>query len=422
MHVLMLNYSDWGGGAAIAARRLQRGLRARGVDAHLLVRRRTRKDDAEFSSAPRMTGFVHRARFVLDKMPLLLYRRHDGTPFSSQWLPDRMAHEAMLRGPDLIHVHWIGHGYMHPSTLTRLKRPVVWTLHDVWPFTGGCHVNLGCSRFQARCGACPRLGSNRQEDLSHAAWRRKWKAWHSEHMTLVAPSTWMANCAGESTIFRESRIEVIRNGLDVNQFKPADRQAARAGLDLPSEKKLVLFAVASGMHLLHKGSDLLEAALGCLQSAGSIAQDVELVIAGPVSSEQSVRSPFRTISVGSLSGDASMAMLYSAVDVTVVPSRQENLPQVAMESLACGTPVVAFHTTGLPEVVDHQQNGYLAEPFDPAALAYGIQWVLQDADRYWLLCAAARSKAVRSYDVEVQARHYHRLYDELLSAPSANTA
>jgi glycosyltransferase involved in cell wall biosynthesis len=117
-----------------------------------------------------------------------------------------------------------------------------------------------------------------------------------------------------------------------------------------------------------------------------------------------------------------MAMLYSAVDVTVVPSRQENLSQVAMESLACGTPVVAFHTTGLPEVVNHRQNGYLAEPFDPAALAYGIQWVLEDADRYRLLSLAARSKAVQSYDVEVQAEHYHRLYDELLATPTTNAA
>lgn len=415
MDVLMLSHSDTEGGAAIAARRLQQGLRARGVDARMLVRRRIRPDEAGLTITPRMSRVVGKARFVLDKVPLLGYPHHNETPFSAQWLPDALLHRIARLQPDVIHVHWIGHGYMHPATLGRLKPPIVWTLHDVWPFTGGCHVNLGCTRYQEKCGACPCLGSSRDRDLSRTGWQRKQFAWSKRDLTLVAPSTWMADCARNSALFRDKRIEVIPNGLDTHCFRPADQRQVRARLGLPLDTKLVLFAVASGRRVLHKGFDLLEAALAHLGTIRASQGLLELVLAGSSAPMGSIRSGFRTRFFGPVPDEETMAALYAAVDVTVVPSRQESLSQVAVESLACGTPVVAFDTTGVPDVVDHQQNGYLAKPFDPEALAYGVQWVLEEADRHRRLCEAARSKALRTFDLNLQARQYHTLFQGLLA-------
>jgi len=419
MDVLMLSQSDAGGGAAIAARRLHHGLRSLGVHARMLVRRRTHPDEAILAITPWAGTFTDQAWFVLDKVPLLRYPDYDGTPFSSQWLPDRLYHRIDSLQPDLVHVHWVGHGFLHPATLARLKPPIVWTLHDVWPFTGGCHANMGCTRYQERCGACPRLESTRDQDLSRTGWRRKQRAWSKRDLTLVAPSTWMADCARNSALFKDKRIELIPNGLDTRCFRPADQQQARSRLDLPLDKKLVLFAVASGRRVPHKGFDLLEAALAHLGTYRECRGQSELVLAGPSSSTGSIRSDFRTHSLGPLADEEKMAALYAAVDVTVVPSRQENLPQVAVESLACGTPVVAFDTTGVPDVVDHRQNGYLATPFDPESLAHGVHWVLEDGDRHGCLCEAARSKALRTFDLDRVARQYHALFRRVLAGQKA---
>jgi len=413
MHVLMLSHSDTGGGAAIAARRLQQGLRIHGVDVRMLVRRRSRSDETVLETSRLASRFLDKTRFAIDKLPLLAYPDRDSTPFSPQWLPDGLERRIARLRPDVVHLHWIGHGYMHPETLSRLKRPIVWTLHDVWPFTGGCHVNLGCTRYEERCGACPRLGSTRDQDLSRAGWQRKHDAWKDVHLTVVAPSTWMADSARRSSLFRDKRVEVIHNGLDTQTFRPVDKMRARSILELPRDKSLVLFATASGRRVPHKGLDLLESALDVLHADSLWQERIGLVLAGPSKTAGTVRSGFSTHPVGSIQDEEKMAALYAAVDVTVVLSRQESLSQVAVESMACGTPVVAFDATGLPDVVDHRENGYLARPFDPEDLAHGIAWVIEDADRYRILCEAARSKAVLAFDLGQQAGRYNALFREM---------
>jgi glycosyltransferase involved in cell wall biosynthesis len=240
-------------------------------------------------------------------------------------------------------------------------------------------------------------------------------------LTLVAPSAWMADRARESALFRDERIEVIANGVDMRLFRPADRRRARAGLGLAEDKKLASFAVAAGSRVPHKGLDLLESALSHLNDCGPYRERLELVMAGPLATTRSISTRVAARSLGALP-DEKMAALHAAVDVTVVPSRQETLPQVAVESLACGTPVVAFDTTGISDVVDHERNGYLARPFDTEDLAYGIRWVLEDSERHRRLCDEARSKALRSFDLAVQSARYHALFRELLSRRRASAA
>ena len=412
----MLSQSDAGGGAAVAARRLQQGLQDLGVDAEMLVRRKSLEDESVMTTARWAGTFVDRVRFALDKVPLLGYPGRDGTPFSPQWLPDGLNRRIEHFRPNILNIHWIGHGYLHPATLTRLGVAIVWTLHDVWPFSGGCHVNLGCTGYEGRCGACPRLGSTKDEDLSRMGWRRKHNAWSGCDMTLIAPSSWIAECARKSTLFRNRRIEVISNGLDTQKFRPADRQASRRVLGLPPDAKLILFATASAHPVPHKGFDLLERALDRLGASPGPGGDIELVLAGPQAWSGSTQSALRTHRIGMIRDEVRMASLYNAVDVTVVPSRQENLPQVAVESLACGTPVVAFDTTGIPDVVDHEQDGYLARPFDTEDLGRGVKWVLESDDRRRRLSEAGRSKVLRAFDLSRQAAAYQSLFKELLEA------
>jgi glycosyltransferase involved in cell wall biosynthesis len=422
LNVLMLSQSDAGGGAAIAARRLQDGLRSLGVHSRMLVRRRTHRDETILDAVPWANSLVGKTRFVLDKAPLFRYTGRDGTPFSLQWMPDRLHNRINRLQPDIVHLHWVGHGYMHPAMLARLEQPIVWTMHDVWPFTGGCHANLGCTRYQTQCGACPRLGSTRDRDLSRAIWERKQRAWGQLNLTLVAPSTWMADCARSSGLLRDQTIEVIPNGLDTHVFRPSDRQQARSRLGLPPDKKLILFAVASGQRVPHKGLDLLEATLAHLGANQERMGQPELVLVGPSATTDSVQSGLRTHTLGQMKDDESMSRVFAAVDVTIVPSRQENLPQVALESLACGTPVVAFDTTGVPDVVDHHQNGYLAKPFDSHDLTNGVRWVLEDSDRHGRLREAARAKSLLSFDVDHQARKYDMLYRRLLDERERHSA
>jgi glycosyltransferase involved in cell wall biosynthesis len=415
MNVLMLSHSDSGGGAAIAARRLMDGLNETGVGAHMLARRSNGALHTTTTSRFLPNPLADRLCIALDKLPLIRYPGRDGTPFSVQWLPDRLVSHIDRMAPDLVNLHWIGHGYVRPATLSKLNRPLVWTLHDVWPFTGGCHVNLGCTRYEDQCGACPRLGSSNTEDLSRSLWRQKQSAYTGTELTLVAPSTWMADCAGRSPLFRDVRIEVIPNGLNIEVFAPADKHQSRARHRLPPDKKLVLFVVAASRRVSHKGFDVFEAATRHLESSRNTRNEIELVLAGPAATAGSIPARLRRNVVGRIDDDSAMAALYTAADVTVVPSRQENLSQVALESLACGTPVVAFDTTGLPDIIHHGKNGYLARPFDAEDLAHGVDWVLDEPERYDSLSTTGYREVRRDFDIRTVAARYRSLFDDLLN-------
>jgi glycosyltransferase involved in cell wall biosynthesis len=287
----------------------------------------------------------------------------------------------------------------------------------MWPMTGGCNYNEGCDRYQHTCGSCPQLFSQRESDLSRWIWRRKARAWKNLNLSLVAPSRWMAQCAAESSLFRDRRIEVIPGGLDTHTYRPIPRQTARELLNLPQNKHLVLFGAPGAVTDKRKGFHLLLPALQNLSQAGW-GDRLEIVVFGASQAESSARLSFKTHYLGKLSDDITLALAYSAADVMVVPSLQESFGQTASESLACGTPVVAFNSTGLKDIVDHQQNGYLAKPFEVDDLAQGIAWVLEEDDRRQALAQAAREKAIRSFSVALQADRYQSLFQEIVRLDS----
>jgi glycosyltransferase involved in cell wall biosynthesis len=411
MKVLQLSTSDINGGAARAAYRLHQGLQQAGVDSTLLVQEKSSDDPTAIAPKLRLAQCVARSKVAFDALPLKLYPRRDQALFSLQWLPDGAAAKVRQFNPDIVNLHWISAGFLNIKTLAKLHRPLVWTLHDMWSFTGGCHYSGDCDRYRVGCGNCPHLGSQQAWDLSQWTWQRKAHAWKNLNLTLVAPTQWMRDCARSSGLFQNTPIEYIPHGLDAQVYRPLDAHAARAMLNLPQDAFLILFGAIQATSDRRKGFHLLQAALQSLKAEPGD-QPIEVVVFG---SRQSQELGFKTHYLGHLHDDISLALLYSAADVMIVPSLQEAFGQTALESMACGTPVVAFRSTGLTDLIDHQQNGYLADPFQPEDLAEGIRWIKADPMRRTEMGIEARRKVEQQFTLNVQAQRYQKLFTTLLS-------
>lgn len=410
MKVLHLNTTDIEGGAARAARRLHLGLREMDVQSHMLVRGKY-GSGAGISSSKTLPSMV---TAKLERVPVSRYRDRKAPMFSSQLFPGFVGKKIEGLDPDIINLHWICDGYVPISLLGQLKQPLVWTLHDMWPFTGGCHYSQECNRFMDACGACPHLGSSKERDLSRRIWQKKQRAWKNLNLTVVALCQWMADLSQKSSLFRDVPVEIIPNGIDIQAYRPLDKMAARRFLGLPEDKQLVLFGALKATGDARKGFHLLKPALQQLARLDST-QDTELVIFGSSTPDNPPDFGRPAHYLGSFSDDISLAMIYSAADVFVAPSVQENLANTVVEALACGTPCVAFDIGGMPDMIDSETNGYLARPYETEDLAKGIAWVLQH-NRDRILDINARSTAEKKFSLETQARAYSRLYDKILSS------
>ena len=267
----------------------------------------------------------------------------------------------------------------------------------------------------------PDSGSRSEWDLSHWLFERKAANWKGLDLTIAAPSRWMAECVRSSRLFGGCRTEVIPTGVDLTTFRPVERTAARAALGLPQDKQLILFGALNATSDTRKGVQLLTQALESL-SHGSSSKNYHAVIFGDDVPAGPGRSSIPCTHLGYFGDDSRLASLYSAADMVVMPSLEDNLPNVAIEAIACGTPVVGFDATGMPDIVDHLQNGYLAKAFDPEDLARGIEWVLADPQRLQDLSGAARRKAESTFSLDRQAVRYMELYRELISARAASGA
>jgi glycosyltransferase involved in cell wall biosynthesis len=334
--------------------------------------------------------------------------------FTTAWMPSRLADTVNNMQPDVVHLHWLGWGMLRLEDLSRIRAPIVWTLHDMWAFTGGCHYDQGCGRYAKHCGACPMLGSEREHDLSRWTWDRKRRTLSKvASLTVVGLSRWLADCAAGSSLLAERSVVNLPNPLDTAFFRPVDRVAARRKHGLPLDKKLILFGATDSTGDPRKGFDKLVAALGRLKS-----EDAELVVFGARQGLDGL--PFRTHAIVDFIPDPELVELYAAADVMVVPSLQENLAATIMEPLACGTPVVAFAIGGNVDMIDHGVNGYLARPFDVDDLATCIDSVIRHADP-GMLRRAARDKVERSYSYSVMAQAYRRLYTDVIGRAAANS-
>lgn len=403
---LLVNTSDTGG-SATATKRIHRALRSIGVDSEMLVQEKSTADATITGPTTKLETAWILARPHVDMLPLRRYGK--SSEFAVNWLPERMNERIKQIDPDVVHLNWMGRSTMSIRSIGEINRPVVWRFPDMHAMTGGCYYADGCGGFENRCGSCPQLESDFRYDLSRVNWHRKKHHWEDLDLTIVTPSTWLADQARSSSLFGDKRIEVIPNTLDTDTYRPRDPALGRDFFDLPEDKQLILFGAVDPMGDGRKGADLLQEAL---QSLAGDLDDVELVVFGATEPENLSDFGFPTHYVGYLHDDPSLVLLYSAADVMVVPSRYEGFGQTVSESLACGTPVVAFDATGPKDIVDHEQTGYLAEPYDPAALATGVEWVL--ASDHESLATTARKRAVDRYSQAGVAKGYLDLYQSVV--------
>ena len=412
MKVCLLSRSDGRGGGYAAAYRLHQGLKKLNVNSTMLVGDKTRDDFTVLSEGSKLGKGWAKVSPTLDLLPLKCYSNGEKSLFSPQFLPDRLARQVAQINPDVINLHWINGGFLRIETIAEFNKPIVWTLHDMWAFTGGCHYNGNCMNYTNSCGTCPQLHSNREKDLSRWIWQRKAKAWQNLNITIVTPSHWLAKCAASSSLLKDMRIEVIPNGLDTKQYKPIQKSVARAILGLPEDKQLILFGAMSATSDPRKGFNFLQSALQNLSQSGW-RERAELVVFGASEPKNHLEIGFKSHYLGRLNDDISLSLVYAAADVFITPSVQDNLPNTGMESLACATPCVAFDIGGMCDMIEHQQNGYLAKPFDIEDLARGIAWVLEDEERLRKLGVNGREKVENNFTLEIQANNYLSVYQNI---------
>lgn len=411
MKILHINALDIIGGAARAAYRLHQALLQEGIESRMLVQHKMSDDYSALGPESRSQRISARIRPFIDLIPVRSYKGKNQTLFSPSWVPfSGIAEKVNVLNPDIVHLHWICGGMLRFEELARIEAPIVWSLHDMWAFTGGCHYDQECGRYTTSCGRCVVLGSEREHDLSRKVLLRKQKTLHHcKNLMINGLSGWLARCAQQSALFKGRHVVNLPNPIDTELFKPVDKDFSRELLNLPKDKKIVLFGAMNSTGDPRKGFAELSQALSMLKST-----DIELVVFGSGKPLAPPDFGFPAHYLGHLSDDLSLKILYSAADVMVVPSLQENLSNAIMESLACGTPVVAFNIGGNPDMIDHKQNGYLAVPYEPSDLASGIDWVINSPE-YRSLCNNAREKVVREFESSKVAKQYMELYSRILS-------
>lgn len=413
MRLLLYTTTDRDG-AGIAASRLNQGLNQLDIVSNILVQKKLSSDPKIIGPKSQIQKGIANIKSYFDALPLQLIKHKEDTMFSVPWLPGKVVKTAKDLSPDIINLHWVCKGYLQIESLTKFSTPIVWTLHDMWAFTGGCHYSGGCEQYTAVCGKCPQLGSQSSWDLSRWVWYRKASSWKSMNLTIVSPSSWLAQCAKSSSLFKELRVEIIPNGIDTQVYKPIDRDLVRDLLNLPKDKILLLFGSAN-VNDRRKGWHHLKKALEGLIATGW-KDKIELVIFGSNHSGKDFFPEFKTHYFGRLQDDISLALIYAAANVFVLPSMQDNLPNTIMEALACGTPCVAFNIGGISDMVEHLQNGYLAEAYNTEDLVKGILWLIDNNEKYVELCKNSRAKVENNFGIELQAQRYSKLFHEILNS------
>lgn len=391
--VLLVAQTDSGGGAARAALRLHRALRAGGVDVGMLLRKAGSGEPGLHAPSGSLEAWQARLRSPVGRALMRLQRAAIPTPRSGNFVPSNWARRIESLGADVVHLHWVGDETMSIEDIGQVRQPLVWTLHDMWAFCGAEHVQPDDSRWAVGYRRDNRPAGDHGLDLDRSTWQRKRRAWRRP-MRIVAPSAWMAECVSRSALLGHLPVTVIPNVLDTTVFRPQEPGRCRAALGLPQDRLLVAFGAIHAGADPNKGFDLLVEALRHLAAAWPDA-GIECAVFGAQAPPPGVSLPVPTHWLGRIDDEAALARVYAAADVMVVPSRVENLPQTATEAQACGCPVVAFRTAGLPDAVDDRHTGWLAPAYDAQQLVAGIRWVLEDAPRRARLSRTARARALQ---------------------------
>ena len=407
MQVLIISTSDIHGGAAIAAYRLMNALNAHGVDAKIMVRDK-RSDNKNIIQVG--SKIQNKWSFYKERGHIFLKNR-----FSRENLFDisiantgiSITDTPEFKQAHIIHLHWINQGMLSIGEIGKILasgKKVVWTMHDMWAFTGICHHAGTCTHFHQSCGNCPYLKTASKNDLSYRIFKSKQSVYTRGVIRFVACSNWLRNLAEKSPLTKGHKIVSIPNPIDTRQYFPKDRAESKQIFNLPTDKKIILFAAAKASDK-RKGMDYLIEAAKTIED-----KNIMFLIAGAKGDEIAQQLPGLSVNIGYIDPDK-MPDLYNAADVFVTPSLQENLPNTIMESMACGTPCVGFNIGGIPEMITHKENGYVAEYKNAKDLANGLLWTLFEAD-HENFAINAREKVLTEYSQKEVADRYLKVYGE----------
>lgn len=419
MKVAIVNTYDSEGGAARAAFRLHEALGESGVDSAMFVQQRAGAEEGvhgPYGNLPRLWGRLH---WQLDHLPAQFAGAKRGE-FSVGWLGGRLRARLEAFKPDVVHLHWVNAGYVSLREIADLQAPTFWTAHDMWPFTGGCHYDRDCGNFETQgCDTCPL--QTRLPRLPLAARRLDAKVSTASRAAVefIGPSRWMAKVAARSPVARGRPVHVVPNAIDLTRYKPVDRRAARDLFGLPQDRVVMLFGGVLSNQDPRKGFHLLDEALAML-SHSDWAGRVSLCVFGSANRQDSTIHGIPTRYVGHLHDNEALIALYSACDLFMAPSLQDNLPNTVMEAAACGVPTVAFDIGGMSDLIEHGVSGWLAAAGDARQLADGVVQAARD-DAWRLDCGrAARAHAERHYAYPVVAAAHLALYRARLALAAAS--
>lgn len=420
--IFHVSYSDIGGGAARSAFRLHRGLKGIEVESSMLVGHKLSSDATVRVIARKPRGFVDRLLDFLRRRGLKWPEAHRLQEYLATRPPpfeifsdDRALFCIELRETDIVvNLHWVAGLVDYSSFFRGLPRsiPIVWTLHDMNPFTGGCHYDNGCGRFSNHCGACPQLGSSDPTDFSYESWHRRDKALSlmaPSTLNIVCPSQWLAHEARKSSLFRGFPVSVIPYGIETDEFCPLDKGICKQALGLEVDDRTVLF-VADNVNNARKGLDLL------VESIRLLPADPRLIMLTLGKSMPKLNIETRHVHLGHVSKNRLLATVFNAAEVFVCPSRQDNLPNTILEALSCGTPVVGFNVGGIPDMVREGLTGATAAAEDTRGLATSISEILDlSQEEKAKMAYRCRRLVLDEYSLHLQAERYLALYENLLN-------
>ena len=418
MRVLIVNTSESTGGAAVAAHRLMEALNNNGVKAKMLV---AEKHSDSISVVGMQRHLAARWHFLWERWCIFCHLM-----FSRQHLFDidmansgfDITHTPEFKEADVVHLHWVNQGMLSLKSVRKILRsgkPVVWTMHDLWPATAICHYARACHAFKTGCHDCPLLPEHgSKNDLSEKIWKRKKQLYHASNIHFVTCSRWLEGEARQSALMTGQRVTNIPNVIDTRTFRPADRNEARHLARLPEGKRVILF-VSQKVTDERKGmAYFVEAMQKLVERHPGMRDDTVVALLGSHSDEVAAQMPVPAYPLGYVADEKSIAAIYNSADVYVLPSLEDNLPNTIMEAMACGVPCVGFRVGGIPEMIDHLRNGYVAHFKDSADLAEGIHWTLCTADPS-ALRANAVTKVVQNYSQQSVAMRYIEVYNELIA-------
>lgn len=415
MNILLINTSDKLGGAAVACSRLRDALRKEDVDVNMLVAHKETEDSTVYTVSSK---WINKFYFLWERLCIFYktgFRKDTLFQIDIANVGTNITKLDVFKQADIVHLHWWNQGTLSLNCLLKIVRsnkPIVWTMHDMWPFTGICHYADNCLAYHQLCHDCPILfNRSGSHDLSYSIFNKKQRIYREGNIAFVGCSNWIASHARKSALIDEKMVFSIPNPIDIVRFSPADKKTIRKQLNLSLKKKYILFGAVNSKDP-RKGLDYMLEVSNLLSKKDAV--DYHFLLIGKSSEEIKKQLALPATVLPFTTDQKQMSTYYQAADIFVIPSLQENLPNMIMEAMACATPCVGFEVGGIPEMIQHQSTGYVANFKDIKDLAAGIVYCLSNDERLNQLSTASRQWVENNYAESKVANRFLSLYKQLI--------